>query len=169
MLYIEWSKSERQMKVINDIESWYARVSCVVRNDLNGWRPNPKKVPKDEVVHMITKDNRESNVPVMPRTFPVGKWNILWIEARTNPYQRPFFIATDAFQPLDVWMLDENGGYSRKAGHTIMDYMYGLHYSSSNTTQGCIKIHNLDDLDRLVEEINLELEKGIKPMIEVVA
>jgi hypothetical protein len=143
MIYITWSKHENQMKIDSSkIGSFFMDCSCVVRNELNGWRPNPKKHPLDEVVYGITHDNEQSSVPVMPRQIPNGIWNIIWIETRINEYQRPFVIMTDAHQDLDIWELDSFGRYVRKTGKKFDDWMYGIHLSSSRTTQGCIRALN---------------------------
>ena len=167
MLYLEWSRNDRQIKVIQGPLIWYMDVSCVVRNELNGWRPNPRKDQREEIVYAITETNRETRIPVMPRDFPLGRWAIESIDVRDNPYQRPFFIRTNAHQSLDIWDLDNDGGYMLKTKNRIDDWMYGLHCSSSNTTLGCIKIHEMKDLERLVDDIYRELAKDINPLIEV--
>jgi len=47
------------------------RITCVVRNELNGWRllHNP-----GDVVFTVTKDGRTGDA-YMPRPFPKGLWN----------------------------------------------------------------------------------------------
>lgn len=125
------------MKVVSsDVGLFHMQVSCVVRNELNGWRK------PHEVVYGITKDNKETNIPVMPRVLPKGLWHVVFIEPRSNPYQSPFVIMTDAHQELDVWSLDENGNYLEPTGEKFDDWMYGIHLSCSNTTLGCIKAHS---------------------------
>jgi hypothetical protein len=118
-------------------------------------------------VYRISENNIETNDPVQPRQFPNGVWEVEWIEPRTNPYQRPFYIHTSAWQMMPVWILDDNGHYQGESGVQQPDYFYGLHYSKSNTTLGCIKIHSMDELDRLVEDIWRELQYGRKPILEV--
>ena len=110
-------------------------ISCIVRNEVNGWRK------KHEVIKSIP-----SNKPIQPRQFPKGEWNILRPVTREDPYLAPFFIPTDAFQFLPIWELDSNGHYSKPTDEMVKDKGYGLHTSTSNTTQGCIKILKLDDL-----------------------
>jgi hypothetical protein len=155
------------MKIIDSDCVWYMDVSCLVRNEINGWRPNPKKKPADEVVYAITKNNTRTLTPVMPRQFPVGIWKITTIENRFDRYRKPFIILTDAFQELEEWKLDGSGGYDKPTGDKILDYQYGLHFSQYNTTQGCIKVHDVKDLMRLSKSINKEFQKNNTPLIEV--
>ena len=169
MIHMIWVRNQPTMKVIDTGRGdKFIRVSCLVRNELNGWRPNPKKLPKTELVHAISAANHETHEVVMPRPFPSGLWDVAWIEARTNPYQRPFVIMTDAWQFLDVWSVGPDGGYDKPRGYQVADHMYGLHYSTSNTTLGCIKIHNMDDLDDLVERIDDTIKNGETCKLEVV-
>jgi hypothetical protein len=121
-------------------------ISCVVRNELNGWRP--MKNTKDVFTTLPDQE------PSMPRTFPKGVWNVYKPLPRTNPYLAPFYIPTDAYQELEVWELDSKGYYVRGTGRKVKDIAYGLHFSTSNTTQGCIKILNLEDLMYLVNKLS---------------
>jgi len=168
MIYIQWSQHDRQMKIIEDDTVWYATVSCVVRNELNGWRPLPYKDPADEIVRAITEENILTDIPVMPRPFPVGKWEITSVEDRHDKYRKPFLILTDAFQELDEWELTPEGGYDKPSGLKVKDYQYGIHFSESSTTQGCIKVHEIGDLVRLVQSCCREFDQGETPVIEVV-
>lgn len=129
---------------------------CVVRNEINGWRR--LHAPK-EVVRAMTHDPY-NKPPVMPRTFPKGHWTIYAPRKRTDEYLAPYFIPTNAEQYLDVWDLDENGGYDKATGNKVLDIGYGLHFSTSNTTVGCIKIHNRDNLLWLVKQIDAAISCG---------
>jgi len=169
MLYITWSKHDKQMKVDCHYGIYYVDVSCVVRNELNGRRPNPKKDPWKEVVYGITADNRETSVPVMPRPFPVGLWNITWVQPRFDDYQKPYLIMTGAHQGLDVWELDKDGRYVKKTGDTFDDWMYGIHMKHSNTSLGCITVESKHYFNMLRLAIEEELVLEQKPKIEVVA
>jgi hypothetical protein len=162
MINLIWKKKEKYMHVYGDkVEPWDVRVSCLVRNELNGWRkPN-------EVVYRITRDNIESHDPVQPRQFPNGIWTIEWIEPRVNRYQRPYYIQTNAYQMLSIWELDENGRYKKETNILKPDYSYGLHFSESNTTLGCIKIHIMEEFSVLLDQLWQELKQGIKPILEV--
>jgi hypothetical protein len=117
------------------------KISCIVRNDINGWRKS------HEVVLSIPE-----GLPVYPMPFPKGVWDVGKPLSRTDPYLAPYFIPTNAYQYLATWTLDD-GCYSEKTGHMTRDMGYGLHYSTSNTTQGCIKIMKKGDLLWLVEKI----------------
>ena len=170
MLYLTWSKHEKRMKVDSSkIGSFYMNVSCLVRNELNHFRPNTKKPPEDEVVYAITKDNKVSSYPVMPRDFPEGIWNIIWIEPRTNKYQRPFIIMTDAHQELDVWELGNDSRYLWKAGWKYDDWMYGIHLSCDRYTQGCIQALDERYFFILCDLVGEDLLNGDELKIEVVA
>jgi hypothetical protein len=70
-------------------------------------------------------------------------------------------IMTDANQPLEVWRIDDDGKYELTTGALVVDWGYGLHYSTSRTTLGCIKITNKKDLLKLVEMIEAEKEPVI--------
>jgi len=131
--------------------------SCIVRNEVNKWRKlhDPK-----QVVSAMTHDPY-SRPPVMPRQFPRGTWAVYKPRSRPhNPYLAPYFIPTDAEQLLEVWDTDLDGGYSKATGKRVLDIGYGLHYSSSNTTVGCIRIHSEGDLLWLAQQITEEIERG---------
>ena len=49
--------------------------------------------------------------------------------------------------------------YIKPTGRRIKDYEYGMHYSTSGSTLGCIKILELDDFMWLVETICDAIEK----------
>ncbi len=116
--------------------------SCNVRNELNGLRQ------LNQVVNTIP-----GGIPYMPRTFPRGTWKVISAEPRTAPDRAPYFIATDAYRMVDEWRLDDAGKYHNVTGQKVRDEGYGLHCSVHNTTLGCIKIHVLDDLLWMVEQI----------------
>ena len=131
-------------------------ISCKVRNETNNRR-------KDEVVKSIP-----SGVPIQPRTFPLGTWNVHKPLPRTSAYLRPYFIPTDAWQMLPVWELDTKGNYKAPTDTCVRDSGYGLHFSTSSTTQGCIRIGALSDLLFLVENINKALDNKDSVVITVV-
>ena len=129
--------------------------SCNVRNELNGKRPKPDRNPRDEVVMSIPDGE-----PVMPRMFPVGEWNVYMPKPKTSPYLAPYFIPTDAVAHLPIWVLDEDGMYEYQSEVTIRDIGYGLHYSTGDTTWGCIKIKYRSALMKLAQDIELALMSG---------
>ena len=130
--------------------------SCIVRNELNRKRPLHDPM---QVVYAIV-DDHYNRYPYMPRTFPTGTWRIYTPRARTSGYLAPYFIPTDAEQLVNVWSLDKDGGYAFPLPDRVLDIGYGLHFSESITTVGCIRIHQLEDLLWLVKAINAETEQG---------
>jgi hypothetical protein len=124
--------------------------SCVVRNELNGRR---KLHDAAEVVYAMGHDPY-TRIPVMPRTFPTGHWRVYKPRARVDRYLAPFYIPTDAEQYLPVWALDDHLGYAYPDDGMVLDIGYGLHFSTSPTTVGCIRIHQERDLLWLAETIN---------------
>ena len=148
---------------IGDTER-FLEASCVVRNELNGWR---KLHRKRDVVTAICQNPYEKP-PVMPRPFPKGTWDVYKPLARTSPYLAPFFIPTSAEHYLDVWALDSEGGYDHATGEKVLDLGYGIHFSSSNTTVGCIKVHKEDDLLWLASMITENIESNHRVILEVI-
>jgi hypothetical protein len=72
-----------------------------------------------------------------------------------EPYLYPFFLQTNAHQTVPVYKL-EIVNDKQKIGApdgTREDWLYGLHYSTSSTTLGCIKIVKEEDLTWLVGQI----------------
>ncbi len=126
---------------------------CVVRNELNGRRHlhDPK-----QVIYAMTEDPYHK-YPVMPRSFPAGAWHVYRPRMRQDKYLAPYFIPTEAEQYLPVWALDENGGYDHATSEHVLDLGYGVHFSISRTTIGCIRIHSESDLLWLVHQINERL------------
>jgi hypothetical protein len=127
-----------------------------VRNEINGLRPRPD----EQDIFRITRSDGLSGAPSMPRPFPIGEWVITGIKSHPDPtdkYLYPFFIATDAHQRLEVWELDKRGFYKSPSGIYCEDYAYGLHFSSSEWTQGCIRIATEADLLYLVDIIRPHL------------
>ena len=135
----------------------YIDISCNVRNELNGLRN------KSAVVLSIPDKK-----PVMPRQFPIGVWEIYKPVKRDSAYLAPYFIPTNAFQMLPIWELDNNGLYKRKTTNLTRDIGYGLHYSTSSTTLGCIKIQQKNDLLWIIEYIGECFNKDIFLEIEVI-
>ena len=148
---IKWCR-KNSFLTVND---WEVPCSCLVRNELNGLR-----MPH-EVVYSINKHGQESSLAVQPRPFPTGKWHVTFVAPRIVPFTAPFMIMTDANQPLEVWRIDDDGKYELTTGALVVDWGYGLHYSTSRTTLGCIKITNKKDLLKLVEMIEAEKEPVI--------
>jgi hypothetical protein len=125
------------------------KCSCNVRNELNGERGG------EDIVYSMP-----DHEPYMPRPFPTGSWNIGKPEPRVNKYLAPYFIPTDARQVLPVWSILD-GAYDAPTKQTVSDWGYGLHYSESMTTLGCIRIHSREDLLWLVDKLTHETKNTI--------
>lgn len=132
-------------------------ISCIVRNEINGWRK------LDQIVRSIP-DNR----PIQPRTFPKGLWTLGKPEPKSDPYMAPYFIPTDAWQYMPIWELDGDGHYKKATTKMTKDRGYGLHYSESGSTQGCIKIVTVTDLIWLVNTVVTHQAQGDVIKLEVV-
>ena len=132
-------------------------IACIVRNEVNGWRK------KNEVIKSIP-----SGKPIQPRTFPKGTWNVSMPVTREDPYLAPWYIPTNAWQFLPIWSLDAKGNYKAPTDIIVKDTAYGMHTSTSNTTQGCIKVLHMDDLLWLVTKIIDAIENKQKVTLIVV-
>ena len=141
--------------------------SCVVRNELGKDRDERILHVPSEVVYAIT-GNRYDKIPYMPRRFPVGRWEVFTPQARTSKYLAPFFIPTNAKQFCDVWELDAAGGYKAVTHAKVLDHGYGLHFSKSRTTLGCVKIHDVNQLIDLCGLIKDAIQWDEKVFLEVV-
>ena len=135
---------------------------CKVRNELNGLRPRKDGDAADLFCASPPGAGEGGGPPSMPRIFPVGAYKITVINDHSglsadgspmSPYLYPFWIGTDAEQQLDVWELDDGGHYLRKTGEQVQDTGYGLHFSSCDWTQGCIRIATKEDLLWLVANV----------------
>lgn len=134
--------------------------TCDVRNELNGRRH------EDQVVYTIP-----GKAAYQPRKFPKGLWKIGRPEPRTDKYLAPYFIPTDAWQEVTVWEIKNENDIEKYVRPTIrkeIDRAYGLHYSTSNTTSGCIRIGSEADLLWLVAQIKQFRDDGIDLFLEVV-
>ena len=127
----------------------------IVRNEIDPDHTRPLHDPSDVVTTEPEGDSQAH--PFMPRYFPSGTWKITTILAhpKEEPYLYPFFIATEAWQKLPVWALDDKGGYDHVTDQLVVDVGYGLHNSSSSTTLGCIRIGDVSDPSYLLQVVNL--------------
>lgn len=129
---------------------------CRVRNELNGQRGIDEVVMTEPFEH-----------PYYPREFPNGTWKVFKPVQKRAPYLAPYFIPTDAWQMVDLWDVAD-GKYVRKSGKQYRDEGYGLHFSTSSTTLGCIRIGAQADLLWLVDSIIAALAKNEPVTLEVV-
>ena len=97
----------------------------------------------------------------MPGLFPFGTWIVGVPRPETDPYEEPFFLPTDAHLQVNEWTIIQYDGteYGHQTDNKVMDWGYGLHYSTSRTTLGCLKIENRGDLLYLVSNI-IDAQKG---------
>jgi hypothetical protein len=152
---LKWKRTSNILYVNGSKE---IEVSNIVRNELNKLRKS------DQVVETIP-----DGLPYYPRQFPVGLWSIGYPipKDESDDYLYPYFIPTDAWQLVDVWSTN-NGKYCQKTGAKIKDYGYGIHFSESNTTLGCLKVINKSDIFWLVGMIQEELGNKLPVTIEVI-
>lgn len=131
-----------------------------VRNELNGKRPDPSRLP--DVVRGIKKDRTRGPV-VMPRPYPTGSWEIYGVELSTDKWTSPAKILTRANQWLDVWSVDPiTGQYMQKSGAQFSDWCYWIHYANgSHWTEGCIGVVSLDDFKEFWRMVQIALDSRI--------
>jgi len=138
---------------------------CHVRNEENG-----ERVLASKPVISENSDGSEG-VPYMPRRFPMGKWNVTVILPKTDPYEAPEFIATDAHQTVERWRTrigrDGNEIYDQPSGDMVEDYGYGLHNSTSSTTLGCGRIIKTADRALLARTIRQSWESKEPVTLEI--
>jgi len=133
----------------------------IVRNEVNGWRKLTEKCVYTE------NFDGSKGVPYMPRLFPTGNWNIVGFNPETEPYLYPFFIITNAWQEVDEWLIKPDGSYDKPSGVKVKDYGYGIHFSVSTTTLGCIRIVNQTDLLWFKNQIETSLNSKETINLEV--
>jgi hypothetical protein len=124
------------------IECW-----SKVRNELNGLRP---RRGQHDICISINADG-SPGVPIMPRPFALGEGTITGFKEHPDPtensgYLYPVFVRTDRVASVPEWELDENGFYLRPTGRVVNDYFNGMHFSSNDYTQGCLRIAIEDDV-----------------------
>lgn len=156
-MQITWRRDEGLLSYGNRI----IPVVCNIRNELNGRRKLDEKV-----VYSENEDGSEG-MPYMPRVFPLGTWEVLAIIPKTDPYEAPEFLSTDARQQVHPWT-SADGHYGVEMGDLIWDWGYGLHNSTSSTTLGCGRIMDYADREELFETVKLALATGDSVLLEVV-
>lgn len=135
------------------------RATCVVRNDLNGWRKS------SEIVKTYPENGDRK--PYYPRVFPTGVWEVTAPIWTTDPEYAPVKIPTLAHQNVLIWS-EENGEYSEMTGEIQEDRFYHLHFcEGSSSTLGCIRLDSADDAIEIAKEIESQLSNNEKIYIEV--
>lgn len=149
--------------------------TCIVRNELNGWRK------EHEIVAFVPPGERGA-YPYMPRPFPLGLWNVTRVVKTDNPEYAPYFIRTDAVQELDLWETKINRDTGRKeylkpSGVKAVGDGYGFHHAmffdgeqwrDSNTTLGCGNIKNINEARYIGTKIQSWLDAGHPVKVRVV-
>ena len=139
---ITWKKSDGYLIADGrQIQCW-----SKVRNELNDLRPRNPLLPGTTDVYLATGD-----IPAMPRPYPVGNWRITGFKEHPDPtedngYLYPIFINTDAVNQVPEWQLDANGLYLKPTGKLIEDEDNGLHFSTCDWTDGCVRIATEEDI-----------------------
>lgn len=145
--------------------------SCVVRNEINGWR-------KTNDVVLTGGSTQPRGLPYQPRQFPPGRWLVTKVvDCDESSVYWPVFIGTAAWQYLPIWSLGPNGGYYQQLETTFTARGYGIHYPryekqkgvlvKSNTTLGCIGTQTSDDALILGEAIREAMGMRQSVYIEV--
>lgn len=139
-----------------------------VRNELPAAdRPLPDH-PNNDIVYTEPDDGSDP-APYMPRHFPVGTWEITAIQEHppTDNYLYPFYLATDAWQMVDEWLLID-GKYDRPSGRQVRDAGYGAHYpGDSPTTLGCLRVTTEANIRWLAAQVRQEFERKNRVFIQV--
>ncbi len=160
-MIIKFDKSDKKITYgTKTISAWNK-----VRRIAEGTRTKHKS---SEVVK--TEPVKGEPKPYDPQYFPNGAWKITGIvphpDKKNDSYLYPFFIATDAHQPVKIWTVEKDGSYGVETAEVQEDSGYGIHFSSSSTTLGCIRIELEKDLLDLVAAIKTALAK--KEAIQIV-
>ena len=157
------------MKIIADLSKGVLILEgsrFTISNKIRTLRDNTR--PKAQVVCSIP-----ANLPYDPQPFPKGTWNIYAVEWQSekgfdyNEYG-PCKIRTNAFCIVNVWELDQDGDYSKETEKRIKDEGYLLHWTSYNTTLGCIKIESIKNAEIIGKIIEATLKKGEVVQLEVI-
>ena len=122
-----------------------------------------KKRLLTEVVYSEPLDGRP--FPFDPKLFPLGTWEVYQPVSRTDKYLAPFFIPTSARQNVTTYSL-QDGIYYKENGIQL-DGGYGIHFSTSSTTLGCIRVAEEKDLLALADWISEQIKRGESVKITV--
>ena len=142
-----FNKTKEQLTLEDGTTIWaYSHV----RNLENGLRSNSEVVLTDPETEGLGRE------PYSPQTFPIGNWKITGCVSHpeSEPYLFPFFLSTNANQFVNIWETNSDGKYTVQTNNLCLDSGYGIHFSSSSTTLGCIRINDKKDLLKLVEIYN---------------
>jgi len=142
--------------------------TCLVRNELNGWRR------KDQVVYSMGQ-TVPHGVAYYPRPFPPGTWEITRIVPMgQNTEYWPVFLDTSAVQEVTSWSV-KDGQYHKPEGKLTgkgygihhARYLKGSEYVFSNTTLGCINVVEPDIMQWLADEVATAFDYKMKVYVKV--
>ena len=145
------------------IDSFVFTATNNVRNEIDPIYVRRLHDPR-EVKYTINKD-RSRGKPYMPRKFPKGVCEITAVEHRADfKFDAHEFgqvrVRTNATQAVEVWALDNAGGYDHPTGEFVPDYGYLIHYSDFNTTLGCIRASSQETMIKIADLIESGLREG---------
>jgi len=138
--------------------------TSVVRNELNSRR---KLHDPRDVVRAIVDDKYSG--PYMPRPFPLGMWHIFGYDMTHDVNYAPIKFFTNAHQLVELWDLDDRGGYDKPSGETVDDTSYWLHFArDSKTTLGCGRLGSAYEARVLQKIVDSAKARGELIELEVV-
>ena len=140
------------------------QITCNVRSLSNKQR----RRKSDDVARSIP-----DYLPYDPRPFLKGLWEITAVEWQDKVgfdawTYGPVKIRTNAWCWVNVWELDKDGDYLRETERRVKDGAYHLHYSSSSTTLGCIRLASPKDARAIAGIVQGALKQGEPVELEVV-
>jgi hypothetical protein len=146
------------MKIIADLRAGKLLLPDAVypvSNRIRTVRDGTRK--SSEVVRSIP-----DNLPYDPRPFPKGTWHVTGLDWQKEKgfdprTYGPVKIRTNAWQRVKIWELDAEGDYLRELDAYVMDTCYWLHYSTSGTTLGCIRLASPEDAIAIANSITAAL------------
>ena len=145
-MLLTFSRKNRTL-VMDGLETHTFPAFSEVRNELTGERPDPSRLPDVEYSMPLGSGER---LPVMPRTFPEGSWDIFEARQTDEKWLQPVKLMTNAHQKLNVWKLGSGGNYESQTDELVDDSGYRVHYcNGSHHTDGCIGLESLEDMKYL--------------------
>lgn len=162
---LTWSRGSATIEV--DKEDGSVNLLLPISNDVRNQSNGRRSLQNPEDVVMTTPDDGSPSVPYMPSGFPAGSWKILSALPRTDAYEAPYFLSTNAWQMTPEWSIDPAGDYGQPTGQMVRDSAFGLHFSTSSTTLGCLRFLIQDDLVNVVTLCQAEWNAGRTVSLEV--
>ena len=150
------------MKITADIANGNLTIegqaSYRITNRVRSYKKGTRK--SHEVIKTIPDD-----YPYDPQPFPIGLWKITGIEwqdkEKFDPATYgPVKIRTDAWQFVKIWKLDKDGDYLEETETEVKDHGYLLHYCTSTTTLGCIRLNSASDAKVIARIIEKAMAEG---------